>query len=164
MQKSEDERFEKRHLRLFSACIHMCTHRHTTWMLTSKIQSAVIWIRMAPIGSCVTTWSPVGWTVWEGIGGIALMEEVSLKSPHQPGVVVHAFSPSTRKAEASGFLSSRPAWSTKWVPGQPGLYRETLSRKNNNSPHQAQRIRCKLLATALVHASLLGVKLRTTPR
>ena len=24
-----------------------------------------------------------------------------------------------------GFLSSRPAWSTKWVPGQPGLYRET---------------------------------------
>jgi hypothetical protein len=21
----------------------------------------------------------------------------------------------------------RPAWSTKWVPGQPGLYRETLS-------------------------------------
>jgi hypothetical protein len=29
------------------------------------------------------------------------------------------------EAEAGGFLSSRPAWST----GQPGLYRETLSRK-----------------------------------
>jgi hypothetical protein len=29
------------------------------------------------------------------------------------GVVAHAFSPSTREAEAGGFLSSRPAWSTK---------------------------------------------------
>jgi hypothetical protein len=26
----------------------------------------------------------------------------------------------------------RPAWSTEWVPGQPGLYRETLSRKIKN--------------------------------
>jgi hypothetical protein len=47
-------------------------------------------------------------------------------------VVAHVFNPSTREAEAGGFLSSRPAWSTKWVPGQPGLYRETLSRKNKN--------------------------------
>jgi hypothetical protein len=31
------------------------------------------------------------------------------------------------EAEAGGFLSSRPAWSTAWVPGQPGLHRETLS-------------------------------------
>ena len=46
-----------------------------------------------------------------------------------PGVVVHAFNLSTREAEAGGFLSSRPTWSTKWVPGQPGLYRETLSQK-----------------------------------
>jgi hypothetical protein len=45
----------------------------------------------------------------------------------QPGVVAHAFNPSTPELEAGGFLSSRPAWSTKWVPGQPGLYRETLS-------------------------------------
>jgi hypothetical protein len=28
-------------------------------------------------------------------------------------VVAHAFNPSTREAEAGGFLSSRPAWSTK---------------------------------------------------
>jgi hypothetical protein len=27
--------------------------------------------------------------------------------------VVHAFNPSTWEAEAGGFLSSRPAWSTK---------------------------------------------------
>jgi hypothetical protein len=45
-------------------------------------------------------------------------------------VVAHAFNPSTREAEAGRFLSSRPAWSTKWVPGQPGPHRETLSRKN----------------------------------
>jgi hypothetical protein len=44
-------------------------------------------------------------------------------------VVAHAFNPRTREAEAGGFLSSRPAWSTEWVPGQPGLHRETPSRK-----------------------------------
>jgi hypothetical protein len=31
----------------------------------------------------------------------------------KPGVVAHAFNPCTREAEACGFLSSRPAWSTK---------------------------------------------------
>ena len=44
-------------------------------------------------------------------------------------MVVHTFNPSSWEAEAGGFLSSRPAWSTKWVLGQPELYRETLSRK-----------------------------------
>ena len=44
-------------------------------------------------------------------------------------MVAHASNPSTREAEAGGFMSSRPGWSTKWVPGQPGLYREILSRK-----------------------------------
>jgi hypothetical protein len=33
------------------------------------------------------------------------------------GVVAYAFNPSTGEAEAGGFLSSRPAWSTEWVPG-----------------------------------------------
>jgi hypothetical protein len=46
--------------------------------------------------------------------------------------VVHAFNPSAWEAEAGGFLSSRPAWSTKWVPGQPGLHRETLSQNQKN--------------------------------
>ena len=49
---------------------------------------------------------------------------------------------STREAEAGGFLSSRPAWSTKSVPGQPELHRETLSRKTQlpwrqSNPHCA---------------------------
>jgi hypothetical protein len=48
--------------------------------------------------------------------------------------VVQAFSPSTWEAGAGGFLSSRPARSTKWVPGQPGIYRETLSRKAPHPP------------------------------
>jgi hypothetical protein len=35
------------------------------------------------------------------------------KSVCGPGMVAHAFNPSTREAKAGGFLSSRPAWSTK---------------------------------------------------
>ena len=45
------------------------------------------------------------------------------------GMVVHTFNPSTQEAEAGRFLSSWPAWSTEWVPRQPGLYRETLLEK-----------------------------------
>jgi hypothetical protein len=50
-------------------------------------------------------------------------------------MVVHAFNPSTQEAEAEAgeFLSSRPAWSTKWIPGQPGLYRENLSWKTKQN-------------------------------
>ena len=51
----------------------------------------------------------------------------------------HAFNPSTREAEAGGFLSSRPAWSTKRVPGQPELYRETLSRNKQTNKQQQQK-------------------------
>jgi hypothetical protein len=40
---------------------------------------------------------------------------IHIKKQIEPGVVAHAFNPSTREAEAEagGFLSSRPAWSTK---------------------------------------------------
>jgi hypothetical protein len=51
-------------------------------------------------------------------------------------VVAHAFNPSTWEAEAGRFLSLRPAWSTKWVPGQPGLHRETLSQEKKKKSHQ----------------------------
>jgi hypothetical protein len=53
-----------------------------------------------------------------------------LKKQHNSrAVVVHPFNPSIWEAEGGGFLSSRPAWSTEWVPRQAGLYRKTLSWK-----------------------------------
>jgi hypothetical protein len=54
-------------------------------------------------------------------------------------VVAHTFNPSTWEAEAGGFLSSRSAWSTKRVPGQPGLYRETLSRKTKKKKKKKKK-------------------------
>ena len=48
-------------------------------------------------------------------------------------LVVHAFNSSTQETEAGRFLSSRPAWSTEWVPRQPGLHRETLSQKTKQN-------------------------------
>ena len=56
-----------------------------------------------------------------------------------PAAVVHAFNPSTWEAEAGRFLSSRPAWSTECAPGQPGLYRETLSPKKNKNQKIKQK-------------------------
>jgi hypothetical protein len=80
------------------------------------------------------------WLVFPGIRTCRLQQfisqinqSVTLKTRDQPGVVAHAFNPSTWEAEAGGFLSSRPAWSTKWVPGQPGLHRKTLSRKTKQN-------------------------------
>jgi hypothetical protein len=35
------------------------------------------------------------------------------KKKAKPGMVAHTFNPSTQEAEAGGFLSLRPAWSTK---------------------------------------------------
>jgi hypothetical protein len=40
-------------------------------------------------------------------------KEKEKKTQKSLAVVVHAFSPSTWETEAGGFLSSRPAWSTK---------------------------------------------------
>jgi hypothetical protein len=46
-----------------------------------------------------------------------VMGKIFIKHWDSRAVVAHAFNPSTREAEAGGFLSSRPAWSTEWVPG-----------------------------------------------
>jgi hypothetical protein len=63
---------------------------------------------------------------------------ILLMLEHKPSwaVVAHAFNPSIWEAEVGGFLSSSPAWSTELVPGQPGLHRETLSRKNKQTNKQ----------------------------
>jgi hypothetical protein len=56
-------------------------------------------------------------------------------------MVAHTFNPSTWEAEAGGFLSSRPAWSTESVPGQPGLHRETLSLKTKKIKNKNKKIK-----------------------
>ena len=82
-------------------------------------------------------------------------EEIRVIMPftivHLLGVLVHTFDPSTWEAEAGEFLSSWPAWSTEWVPGQPGLHRETLSRKTKNK--QTAR---DCLASSSLSASFLS--------
>ena len=54
-----------------------------------------------------------------------------------PGMMAHAFNPSTQKAEAGGSPSLRPAWSIEWVPGQPELYSKTLT-PNKQTKKQAK--------------------------
>jgi hypothetical protein len=39
--------------------------------------------------------------------------KVNKKLEFKPGMVAHAFNPSTGEAETGEFLNSRPAWSTK---------------------------------------------------
>ena len=58
-------------------------------------------------------------------------------------VVAHAFNPSTWEAEAGGSLSSRTAWSTEWVPGQPGLHRQTLSQQTKRKKKERKKERKK---------------------
>jgi hypothetical protein len=41
------------------------------------------------------------------------MAKTNKRSDSSPGVVAHAFNPSTWEAEAGGSLSWRPAWSTE---------------------------------------------------
>ena len=64
-----------------------------------------------------------------------------------PGVVAHAFDPRTWEAEAGRFLSSRPTQSTKWFPGQPELYRETLSQKQQQQQQKQTKKNQKNIIT-----------------
>ena len=48
-----------------------------------------------------------------GKGRVMCTVSSEIKTFHLPGMVMHAFNPSTWEAEAGGFLSLRPAWSTK---------------------------------------------------
>jgi hypothetical protein len=75
--------------------------------------------------------------------------------------------PSTWEAEAGGFLSSRPAWSTKWVPGQPELQRDTLSRKTKTKKKKERKEKRKEKAQGfrvlLVLARTVAVELKPCP-
>ena len=62
-----------------------------------------------------------------------------IRLTYGPGMVAHTFNPITWKGEAGRFLSLRPAWSTKGGPIQPGLYRETLSRKKNKKQKKTKQ-------------------------
>ena len=55
-----------------------------------------------------------------------------LKKSLEPLVVVLAFNPSPQKAETGGSPSSRPAWSTEQVTGQPSL--------GSEGDHQKQKV------------------------
>ena len=49
--------------------------------------------------------------------------------------------PALGRQRAGRFLSSRPAWFTEWVSGQPGLHRETLSQKLKKEKKKKRRRR-----------------------
>ena len=70
---------------------------------------------------------------------MSVLKTTKQKLHRKLGVVAQAFNPSTWEPEAGGFLSSRLAWSTKWVPGQPELHRETLSQKDKNKTKQNKK-------------------------
>jgi hypothetical protein len=66
-------------------------------------------------------------------------KKAGIRHPICQVAVVHA-----EEAEAgrSLWVWLRPAWSTEWVPGQPGLHRETLSKnKQTKNPayHQEKK-------------------------
>jgi hypothetical protein len=60
-----------------------------------------------------------------------------IKTRYHQAMVAYTFNLSTWEAEAGGFLSSRLAWSTEWVPEHPELHRETLSQKPTKKTKQA---------------------------
>ena len=82
-------------------------------------------------------------------------------------MVVHVFNPSTWEAEAGGFLSSRIAWSTEWVPGLLGLYRETLSWKTKGKKKKKERkkrLKTPLVPSTLYFYVLVGLLRESLPR
>ena len=60
--------------------------------------------------------------------------------------MAHALIPSTWESEEDGFFSSRPAWSTECLPGQPEIHRKSQSPKTKitkNKTKQQQQKRMK---------------------
>jgi hypothetical protein len=53
------------------------------------------------------------WIFFLFISILQIQKQKENKTNNKPGMVVHAFNPSTWEAEAGRFLSLRPAWSTE---------------------------------------------------
>ena len=70
-------------------------------------------------------------------------------------MVAHTFNPSTQEAEAGGFLSSRPAWSTEWVTGQSGLHRENLSQKTKKERKKEKECRFSNILKKTFHQNII---------
>jgi hypothetical protein len=100
--------------------------------LSSTLSSPEAW-------KVIILWGPGNRNVWWGCVVSNMNDDCIKKATLSGAVVAHAFDPSTWEAEAGRFLSSRPAWSTEWVPGQPGLHRETLSRKTKAKQSKAKQ-------------------------
>jgi len=95
-----------------------------------------------------------------------IITEARIFYTHQ-AVVAHAFNPRTWEAEAGRFLSSRPAWFKEWIPGQPGPYRETLSRKTKQKKKECLIpwvLRALFLVWNRVSRRLSFPELATQPR
>jgi hypothetical protein len=111
---------------------------HSCWVLLSPARKNVP-LPISYLRLFYLPYSSVAKLPWLPLVEVACVATPFWDITWEPGVVAHAFNLSTWEAEAGGFLSSRPAWSTKWGPGQPGLHRETLSRKNKHTNKQKTR-------------------------
>jgi hypothetical protein len=78
----------------------------------------------------------------------------------------HAFNPSTSEAEAGGFLSSRSAWFTEWVPGDRGLHRKTLSwdkQTNKKEKKKKEKLNSSVICHLYCLRTLKTICLHYTP-
>jgi hypothetical protein len=66
------------------------------------------------------------------------MLSAPFKTVFQLGVVARTLNPSTWEAEAGGFLSSKPTWSTEWVLGQRTSVSKNQTKPNQTKPNQNQ--------------------------
>ena len=81
------------------------------------------------------------------VGARSKHQAVQCYSPfrnQQVSVVAHPFNLSTQETEPGRSLSSRSAWTTEQVPGQPGLHKETLSQEQNKTNKQKNKKTSKL--------------------
>ena len=65
-------------------------------------------------------------------------------------MLVHIFNSRTGEAEAGGFRSLRPDWSTELVPGQPVLFQRDPMNKLKNKDWNEQPKNCVFYLRGLI--------------